>query len=99
MWKLTNKKRHVCETCGYQTHNLALFKRHINSNRHFLMTYIRTAPFDIKCVIASFLRADKVWRLGKVGEAAMRINYPVVKWMKLQWSLEILALEPFTWHA
>gem|GEM_PF-4772756 len=61
LWAELNANRYCCEACGYRTHNKAMFNRHRQSARHFLMTTFREeCPVEIKIVVMSYL---PVWKI------------------------------------
>ena len=81
MWRITNAHKYSCEACQYKTYNRCHYERHLASQRHFLRAmFAPKAPFDIKVVVASYLRCDKLLGLGSVGIAAMNLNFPPTKW-------------------
>ena len=81
MWRISNAQKYVCEACNYKTYNRCHYERHLASKRHFLRAvFALEAPFDIKVLVASFLRCDQLLGLGKVGIAAMNRNFPPVRW-------------------
>ena len=75
MWRRLNNERYVCSTCKYKTYNLAHYKRHIESSKHFLLTDLRfECPRDLKILIASFLPIYKIHKL-KFAEYALRLAW------------------------
>ena len=56
IWIELNEDRYECPACGFRTPNLAHFRRHLASDKHWLMTEFREeCPRDLKIVVASFL--------------------------------------------
>ena len=81
MWRITNAKKYSCEACNYSTYNRCHYERHLASKRHFLRAiFALHAPFDIKVLVASYLRCDKLLGLDRVGIAAMNLNFPPTRW-------------------
>ena len=77
IWKLENKRRHECKTCGYSTHNKSHMKRHLESTTHFLLhEYAPNAPRDINLVVASFLEFHEIQLLGKLCADALNYRRP-----------------------
>ena len=81
MWRITNARKYTCEACNYSTYNRCHYERHLGSIAHFLRAvFAPKAPFDIKVVVASYLRCDQLLGMGKVGVAAMNMNFPPTRW-------------------
>ena len=77
IWRLENKRRHECKTCGYSTHNKSHMKRHLESTNHFLLhEYAPNAPRDINLVVASFLDFHEIYFLGKLCADALNYRRP-----------------------
>ena len=81
MWRITNARKYTCEACNYKTYNRCHYERHLGSIAHFLRAvFAPKAPFDIKVVVASYLRCDQLLGMGEVGVAAMNMNFPPIRW-------------------
>ena len=77
LWKQLNAMRYKCEVCGYKTHNRALFQRHLQSSRHFLMTTFRGAPPEIKILVMSYLPVWKIIQAPEyIAKNALRLAWP-----------------------
>ena len=77
MWQRLNRDRYVCSTCHFKTYNLAHYRRHIQSSKHFLLTDLRhECPSDLKIIIASYLPVYKIYKLKGIGECALRLAWP-----------------------
>lgn len=77
IWRLENKRRHRCETCGYSTHNKSHMRRHLESKSHFLMhDFGLFAPRDICLVVASFLDFRDIYKLGQLAADALNYRRP-----------------------
>ena len=81
IWIALNEDRYECPVCGFKTPNLAHFRRHLASDKHFLMTDFRdNCPRDLKVLVASFLPFMKLTHLGQLGLDAvcMAVGPPIV---------------------
>ena len=77
IWALENRKRYVCKSCGYQTHNRCLFVRHKLTLKHWLLdVFSKQAPRDIKVMVASFLPYYKIKYCGKLARDAFNMKLP-----------------------
>ena len=77
IWKLENRKRYECKTCGYHTHNKSHMRRHLESKSHFLLhDFGRFAPRDICLVVASFLDFHDIHKLGQLCADALNYRRP-----------------------
>ena len=78
IWENENKRKYFCASCQYATYNKALFRRHNNTLSHWLNhVFAKTAPRDIKIVVASFLPYWKIKYCGKL--TAHAYNYALPK--------------------
>ena len=81
VWLELNNDRYECSVCGFTSPNLSHFKRHLKSDKHWLMTQFRMeCPRDLKVMVASFLPFVKLTDLGQLGLDAvtMAIGPPIV---------------------
>ena len=94
IWQLENAARYCCPICNYKTHNKTLYRRHLDSTRHFLMTtFAYQAPRDVKMLVASFLPFDRIYLLEQLAVDAL--NYDAPDWMPWRFSLLTTADLPF----
>ena len=82
MWRMSNANRYVCTVCDFQTCNKNHYVRHCRTVKHFMLKTFSQAPFEIKVIVATYLRCDKLSRAGRVGIAAMRLRYPPTRWRR-----------------
>ena len=76
LWKELNSKRYECKVCRFRSHNKKHYERHLESNKHFLLTtFAEEAPRDIKVLVASFLPLYKLIRLPSVGKSALKLAW------------------------
>ena len=97
IWRLENAARFQCPICNYKTHNKTIFRRHLDSTRHFLLTeFAHQAPRDIKMLVASFLPFDKIVHLGQLAVDALNYDMPdVCPWKFILVTLTDLGDLPF----
>ncbi len=83
IWIELNEDRYECPACGFRTPNLAHFRRHLASDKHWLMTEFREeCPRDLKIVVASFLPFVKLTNLGQLGLDAVTCAVgPPIVWL------------------
>ena len=80
IWRLENAARYQCPICDYKTHNKALFRRHLDSTRHFLLSeFAHQAPRDVKMLVATFLPFYRIYMCGPVAVDAL--NYETPDWV------------------
>lgn len=76
LWTQLNATKYHCPVCRFKTFNKTHFGRHLESDKHFLLTVIREeAPRDVKVVIGSFLPVCIIIRLGAVGRSALKLAW------------------------
>ena len=81
IWIALNENRYECPVCKFRTPNLAHFRRHLNSDKHWLMTvFAPECPRDLKILVASFLPFVKLTHLGQLGldAVAMAVGPPII---------------------
>jgi hypothetical protein len=72
LWRLLNASRYECKICRFKSFNKAHWRRHFDSDKHFLLTTFRDeCPRDLKIMVASFLPLRKLIRLEHVGRLAL----------------------------
>ena len=75
IWRLENAARFHCPICSYKTHNKTIFRRHLDSTRHFLLSeFAHQAPRDIKMLVATFLPFERIYLLGQIAVDALNYN-------------------------